>query len=91
MRQEAWSTVQLLICSRERNKDVYIHTTWSPSERQQHRESGVVKLAYSSNCYSFTLAPFPSALSPHVRCVHYISQHARAYAARTTDGYQAAL
>lgn len=53
----------------------WVHTT----ELQQHGRSGILTLAFSANCYSFTPALFPKTLnlqSLRVRCGYYISQHA---------------
>ena len=43
---------------RGRNKGVYTPSD-SPSELQWYRGSGILTLAYSDNCYSFTLAASP--------------------------------
>lgn len=76
LRQAAWSNAQLLICSIEKEREcnnVYIHTIWSHSELVQHRESGMQTLAYCANCNSFALAPLPTTLNTHVKCVYNTS------------------
>lgn len=53
----------------------WVHTT----ELRQHGRSGILTLAFSANCYSFTPALFPKTLNLQslcVRCGYYISQHA---------------
>lgn len=75
-----------------RQRPAAIHNRWYVAQRELEgvwgmrmctyyrtpaaQASGILTLAFSANCYSFTLAQFPRALnlqSLRVRCLYYIS------------------